>query len=86
MNFIQFLFRKDKTFPPTPTPFCLCLVWAWACLIFLIVFKGPSFLQSLVFMLVEVDMMAASNSDANYKKVRQKQSFATQESVPGVEL
>lgn len=50
--------------------FCFCF------LKFLHIFKEPSVLKNLVFTLIEVKVMAASNSDAYSKKVRQ--SFALQ--------
>lgn len=59
----------------------------WVCYLKLLsILKESTFLQNFVFTLVVVNVMAASNSDANLKKVRQRQGFALQESVPGVEL
>lgn len=62
-------------------------VSVWFCFLkFLNIFKEPSFLQNLVFALVEVNVVAASNSDANSKKVRHRQGFVFQESVPRLKL
>lgn len=51
-----------------------CQVW-FCFLKFLNIFKEPSFLQNLVFMLVEVNVVGARNSDANSKKERQGFAF-----------
>lgn len=45
--------------------------FAFCFLQFLNIFKEPSSLQNLIFMLVEVNVMAASNFDAHSKNMRE---------------